>query len=244
MSRKNILYIFISLTVFLTSSALIYRKIRRTPDKTTEFTRNYLEEGASQKADYPKRRFSFCDEQMPHHQSENYRKFNRQLRHYLAYRNGLKQLFKRADYYLPPIEKRLIRCGLPSDLKYIPMIESRFLVETSSKGASGFWQFMPQTAINYGLTVNEEVDQRQDVKKSTGAACNYLSNLHQQLGTWTLSAAAYNAGIGEVADKLDQNDKKLFPNYYNTKWNKETSDYVFRLLAIKHLYENREQYGL
>lgn len=180
---------------------------------------------------------------MPLNQQENYRKFNKELKKYLSYPNGLKQLFRRADYYLPVIEKNLGRCGLPEDLKYLPMVESRFLNDTSSKGAQGFWQFMPATAEAYGLVVNDSLDERHDPIKSTRAACSYLNQIHKQLGSWTLTVAAYNVGLGRVDGKL-QRSERLFPNYYNMTWNSETSAYVFKILAIKHIYENRDLYGI
>jgi hypothetical protein len=209
---------------------------------TTYIYRNY-DETIFGKVDYPKRPFDFCGESMPVNQVENYKKFNKQMRQYLAYPNGLKQLFRRADYYFPKIEKKLEKCGLPDDLKYIVMIESQFLKNTSPKGASGFWQFMPETAKNYGLVVTDSLDERSDVKKSTHAACNYISDLHSELKSWTLVAAAYNTGLGRVDQKMHKTNN-LYPSYYTMKWNKETSVYVFKLLAVKYLYENRGQYGI
>lgn len=180
---------------------------------------------------------------MPASQPENYKKFHAELRNYLSYPNGLKQLFRRADRHLPTIERRLTKCGLPEDLKYLPMVESRFLNDTSSRGAQGYWQFMPSTAEAYGLVVNDSIDERHDANKSTMAACSYLNQMHHQLGSWTLTVAAYNVGMGRVDSKL-QNSDNLFPSYYNMSWNKETSQYVFKILAIKYIYENRELYGL
>jgi membrane-bound lytic murein transglycosylase D len=211
---------------------------------TTEIERHYDTLDVALHADYPKRQFEFCGELMPVNQPSNYKKIHKEVRKYLAHRNGLKQLFKRADHYFPYIEKRLTKCNLPEDLKYIPMIESRFVHETSSKGAQGFWQFMPITAVQFGLKVNDQVDERLDLKLSTNAACSYLNTLHSALNSWTLSAAAYNAGLSKVDNKIEDNDKKLFANYYNTSWNSETASYVFKLMAIKHIYENRQAYGL
>jgi hypothetical protein len=152
MSQKKLTYLFVPLAIFaLCASLIFYLNGDENLDNTTFIVRHYDSLSVSYKVEYPKKQYDFCGENMPVHQSENYKKFNKEIRHFLAYRNGLKQLFRRADYYLPSIEKRLYKCNLPNDLKYIPMIESRFLNDTSSKGAAGFWQFMPATAQQYGF---------------------------------------------------------------------------------------------
>jgi membrane-bound lytic murein transglycosylase D len=242
-SKKHIL-IYGTVAVLMTlSSAFIIKKSNSFDSETTFIYRNYDSELTASKKDYPKAPYDFCGERMPSNQAENYKKLNREIRQFLAYPNGLKQLFRRADKHLPTIEKRLAKCGLPEDLKYIPMIESRFLNDTSSKGAQGYWQFMPQTAIQYGLIVSDSLDERLDERKSTRAACNYLNQMHSQLKTWTLTAAAYNVGLGKVDRNIHHSDK-LYPNYYTEKWNPETAEYIFKLMAIKQIYENRDFYRL
>jgi membrane-bound lytic murein transglycosylase D len=243
LSKKHIFVIALTAAILLFSTAFIRKQRIDNEANTTKIVRNYGSTLQASKVDYPKARFEFCNERMPINQPENYKKFNKEVRQFLAYPNGLRQLFRRADHYLPTIEKRLERCGLPSDLKYIPMIESRFLNDSSGRGAKGFWQFMPVTAVQYGLEVNDSTDERLDANKSTRAACNYLSEMHRTLKSWTLCAAAYNVGLGKVDRKL-HHANKLFPSYYNMEWNQETSVYVYRLLAIKHIYENRDRYKL
>lgn len=91
------------------------------------------------------------------------------------------------------IESQLTTKELPDDLKYIALVESALRENvTSSAGAAGLWQLMPDTARRYGLLVNEYVDERFDAQKSTTAALAYLQDLYKKFGNWTLVAAAYN----------------------------------------------------
>ena len=86
---------------------------------------------------------------------------------------------------------------VPKDLKYLSMIESGYNPKALSYvGAVGLWQFMPATARENGLVINDYLDERRDLKKSTRAAANYLSRLYSNFGSWHLSAASYNGGPG------------------------------------------------
>jgi len=110
----------------------------------------------------------------------------------------------------------------------------------SPAGATGFWQFMKATAKESGLTVNEEIDERYNPIKSTYAACIYLKNAHKRLGSWTNVAASYNMGIAGVSRRLKSQGVS---SYYDLLLNTETARYVFRILAIKHILENKVEYG-
>ena len=102
---------------------------------------------------------------------------------------------KRAARYFPMIEEMLKINGMPEDLKYVPIVESSLRPHAgSSKGAMGFWQFMPATGKNYDLQVDFEKDERRNLQKSTEAAISYLKFLHETFGSWTLALAAYNMG--------------------------------------------------
>jgi len=112
----------------------------------------------------------------------------------------------------------------------------------SSAGAAGIWQFMPETAQDYGLIVNEFVDERYHFEKATDAAVTYISDLYKKFWDWTLVAASYNRGQNAIARALrDQNVE----NYYDLYLNEETSRYLFRILAIKYMmlsYFEREDF--
>ncbi|MCB9262254.1 MAG: lytic transglycosylase domain-containing protein [Flavobacteriales bacterium] len=147
---------------------------------------------------------------------------------------------KRSRKYFQTIETILAKNGIPDDFKYLAVAESGLINAVSSAGAKGIWQFMESSAQSYGLTVNTEIDERYHLEKSTQAACDYLKHSKATLGSWTLSAAAYNRGVaGTVRDKSDQKQN----NYYDLYLNTETSRYVFRIIAFKLIMQNPDKYG-
>jgi membrane-bound lytic murein transglycosylase MltF len=134
------------------------------------------------------------------------------------------------------IEPILKKYGVPADFKYVPIIESAMSDEaTSNKGAGGYWQLMPSTAKSLGLVVNETRDDRNHLIKSTHAAGKYLRALHKQLGSWTLVAAAYNAGPQHIQDRMSSQNKD---DYFKLKLNAETTKYLYKLLAVKEWFSN------
>lgn len=142
---------------------------------------------------------------------------------------------------LPKVAEILESYGIPQDFKYIPLIESGFSKNTTShKGASGYWQFMPATAEAYGLVVNDELDERQDLVKSTHAAARYILSLYDEFENWTLVAAAYNVGGGSLRNAMDRQGEE---NYFKLKLNKETAAYVYRLISMKEIIEHPDQHG-
>jgi membrane-bound lytic murein transglycosylase D len=149
-------------------------------------------------------------------------------------------LLKRANRWLPKIEEILIANDIPTDFKYLPLIESALLNATSPKDAVGYWQILEPSGKELGLEISKEVDQRYDPIKSTEAACKYLKKAYGKFGNWTLVAASYNRGRAGVAS--DMEDQRV-TNYYDLHMNEETSRYVFRLLAIKEIFEQPDRYG-
>jgi soluble lytic murein transglycosylase-like protein len=140
----------------------------------------------------------------------------------------------------PIMEPILVAYGIPKDFKYIPLVESGFKSGTSHKGASGAWQFMPQTARSFGLKVNSTIDERQQLAKSTVAACKYLRLLYKEFNSWTLVAAAYNIGENKLKRIIRKQDHA---NYFRLKLNPETASYVYKLVAMKEIIENPTRYG-
>ncbi|MEM6725864.1 MAG: lytic transglycosylase domain-containing protein [Bacteroidota bacterium] len=147
---------------------------------------------------------------------------------------------KNANRYFPVIEPILAEEGVPDDFKYLAVAESAMRNAKSPAGASGVWQFMKDPARNYGLEVNSEIDERYHLEKSTRAACKYLKESKRQFGSWTMAAASYNMG-GPRLKKLIENQKES--NYYNLHMNAETARYVFRIIAIKTIMTQPEQFG-
>jgi len=148
--------------------------------------------------------------------------------------------FKRAARWFPVIEPILEEKGLPDDLKYLAIIESGLDQVVSPAGAAGFWQFMKGTAPQYGLTVTREVDERYHVKKATRAACDYLLESKEEFGSWALAAASYNMGKAGVRREMEEQGVEA---YWDLHLNAETARYVYRLLAIKAIFEDPSSFG-
>lgn len=149
-------------------------------------------------------------------------------------------ILKRANRAFPIIELILKKNEVPDDFKYLAVIESALLNAVSSAGARGVWQFMPETAKEKGMEVNDCVDERYHLEKSTEAACKYLLAAKSKFGSWTLAAASYNGGMTGVNKQIEI---QKVSNYYDLLLNDETSRYVFRILALKEIMKNPEKFG-
>ena len=149
-------------------------------------------------------------------------------------------MIRRSTRWFPLIDSVLQSNGIPLDFRYLPLIESNLSNVVSPAGAAGFWQLMKGTARDYGLEVNKEVDERYDVRKSTEAACKYLKKSYDKLGSWTLVAASYNAGIKRITSLME---KQKAGNFYDLLLPTETNRYIYRILAIKMIINNPENYS-
>ncbi len=161
-------------------------------------------------------------------------------------RNYFVVWLKRGRALMPEMEKILEEYGLPKDLKYLSMIESGYNAKALSYvGAVGLWQFMPATARENGLVINDYLDERRDLKKSTRAAANYLTRLYANFGSWHLSAASYNGGPGLVRRTLKNygSDSSFFELTSMGVVNKETAEYVPKLIAAMIIAKNQEKFG-
>jgi len=153
--------------------------------------------------------------------------------------NGL-LMFKRAKKHFPIIEPILAKNGIPDDFKYLAVIESGLTNAVSPAGARGVWQIMPVTGRENGLEVNSNVDERYNLEKATEVACKYLLNAKKNLGSWTLAAAAYNAGNTGVSRRLREQGVS---EYYDLLLGEETGRYLFRIVALKEILSNPKKYG-
>lgn len=149
-------------------------------------------------------------------------------------------IIKRANRFFPVIEPILQKYGVPDDFKYLAVAESALMNATSSAGAKGFWQFMPVTAKERGMEVNDEIDERYHLEKSTEAACKYLLDAKSRLGSWTLAATSYNGGLAGVNKQITSQGVN---DYYDLLLTEETHRYVFRILALKEILKNPQLYG-
>jgi hypothetical protein len=148
---------------------------------------------------------------------------------------------KRYNRYMPHVEKMLKENDMPDDLKYVAVIESALRPHIRSyRGAVGFWQFIKATGRRYGLTINARVDERRNLFTSTKAAISYFKALYEILGSWTLSAAAYNMGHeGLLSEMLAQD----INDYYRLYLNLETRRFIFKIVAAKLILSRPEKYG-
>ncbi len=187
------------------------------------------------------RSLSFASELLPLGDPGIEKTMMRYLRAHAYKRLGSHQLHRKSEQWFPVVTPILRRYGIPEDFRYLPLIESGFETGTSShRGASGYWQFMPHTARAFGLTVNEQTDERQDIRKSTEAACKYLKALYREFNSWTLVAAAFNMGEGNLKRAITRQGED---NYFRLRLNGETSSYIYKLIAVKEIIEHPEQHG-
>jgi hypothetical protein len=183
---------------------------------------------------------SFAGEKVPVEDMEVHERLDKELQVNAYWQSNMLLILKKAHRWRPLITRILKEEGVPEDFFYLALAESGLSNLVSGKGAKGFWQFIPETAKQFDLTVNENIDERLDPVKATRAACKYLKESYNRFGSWTLAAAAYNMGNGGVssARKVQQVD-----SYYDLYLNQETSRYVFRILALKLIVSNPEEYG-
>ena len=183
---------------------------------------------------------SFAGEKVPLLSPDLRERLDRELLVNTYWQSNMMLLLKRANKYFPTIEKILIEEGVPTDLKYLSVIESGLENVVSPAGAKGFWQIMKNTGREYGLEVNTNVDERNHIGFSTRMAARYLKKAKDKFGSWTLAAASYNRGMSGIQKNL--NLQKV-ESYFDLQLGQETSRYVFRILAVKEIIENPPKYG-
>lgn len=148
---------------------------------------------------------------------------------------------KRANRYFPVLAPILKKNGLPADMIYLAVIESTLNPRALSPAkAAGLWQLMPATGKEYGLEVNDDVDERYDPVKATEAASRYLKNAYAKYGNWESVAASYNGGMARISKELGAQQTESAFNLYLAD---ETMRYIFRMLAMKLIMENPSAYG-
>jgi hypothetical protein len=183
---------------------------------------------------------NFAGEELPLEIPDIYERMDRELLVNTYWQSNGLLMFKRAHKYFPVIEPILKKHGVPDDFKYLAVIESGLVNVVSPAGARGVWQIMPATGKEYGLEINDNVDERYNLEKSTEVACEYLKKSKEQLGSWTLAAAAYNAGNFGVSKRLEEQD---VTDYYDLLLGEETGRYMFRIVALKEIMSHPDRYG-
>ncbi len=183
--------------------------------------------------------FDFAGEPMPVNEDTRER-LDRELSVNAYWQSTTLLHLKLANKYLPVVERILAENGIPDDFKYLAIAESGLRNVTSSASAKGYWQFMKPAATEMGLEISEDVDERLHIEKSSKAACNYIKQLHRRFGNWTNVAGAYNVGPTAFARTLEEQKES---NYYDVNINDETSRYLFRIIAIKEIVKNPNDFG-
>jgi membrane-bound lytic murein transglycosylase D len=173
--------------------------------------------------------------------------FHPEVEHWLGYftltgRVTMERYLARGAKYLPMIRAILREEGLPEDLAYLPIIESGFSPYAYSRAAAvGVWQFVAATGKNYGLTIDDWVDERRDPIKSTRAAAHYLKDLHAMFNDWALALAAYNCGENGVARVIAATGHS---DYWRLPLPGETISYVPKFFAAAIIARDPEMYGI
>lgn len=183
---------------------------------------------------------NFAGEKVPVELPDIYERLDRELLVNTYWQSNGLLLFKRAHKYFPIIEPILEKYGVPEDFKYLAVIESGLTNAVSPAGARGVWQIMKATGRENGLEVNSNVDERYHLELATEVACKYLLNAKENFGSWTLAAAAYNAGNTGIARRLKEQNVS---DYYDLLLNEETGRYLFRIIALKEILTHPSKYG-
>ncbi len=183
---------------------------------------------------------NFAGEPVPINNPDIYERMDRELLVNTYWQSNAMLLLKRANKYFPVIEPILAEYGVPDDFKYLAVIESGLTQAVSPAKAVGFWQILEGTGKDFKLEINDNVDERYHIEKSTRVACEYLKKSKERFGTWTMAAAAYNAGNTGVLRQLERQDVS---KYYDLLLGEETGRYVFRILALKEIISNPKKYG-
>jgi peptidoglycan lytic transglycosylase D len=166
-------------------------------------------------------------------------------RYQTSLREYMQRALNRGSKYLPRMARILVEEGVPTELAYLPIVESGFSVHAvSHAGAVGPWQFIRSTGKRYGLRIDGYVDERRDPEKATRAAARYLRDLYERFGDWHLALAGYNSGEGNIEriqewkgceDFWEMSDRGYLPN--------ETSEFVPRFLAAVEVAMAAQYYG-
>ena len=204
-----------------------------------------LEEPEAEESDYScldiPAKMTFCGEEIDLTRFDRRERMDRELLAFRYMHSTSVQIIKRANRYFPVVEHILAANNVPDDFKYLMTIESNVSpLARSVAGAAGLWQFMPDTGREFGLTVNNHVDERYHVEKSTRAACKYLKRAYANYKNWTSVAAAYNAGQGRISRAHENQYEEDALDLHLVE---ETARYVYRILAAKRLLARPQAFG-
>lgn len=241
MKRTNYLLLFFGMGFFLLLSLfLLSNKEAAIENKMDELNQRLYTLSQTNSVPLPDH-VDFCGETIALDRFDLRERFDREINTF-AYLHATTLLYlKRANRYFPIIEPILKKNGIPDDFKYLCVIESNLDIRALSPvNAAGFWQLMESTGRDYGLEITPEVDERYHIEKATDAACSYFKDAYARYGNWINVAASYNAGMARISSFLNCQEVNSVLDLLLVS---ETSRYIFRILAIKQLFENPYLYG-
>jgi len=227
--------ILFALTLILSS----FFTLKNSDDEESAFHELFKKNYSIFALDMP-RKLEFAGEKVPLDFFDVRESLDRELLINTYWQSQTLLLIKKTNRYFPLMEPILKENGIPDDFKYLPVAESGLANVVSPAHAVGFWQLLEGTARDYGLEVDDQVDERYSIERSTEAACKYLKESYEKYGSWTMVAASYNAGRRGIDKQID---RQKTDNYYNLLLNEETARYIFRILAFKSIITHPEKYG-
>lgn len=238
---------YFALGLSILSLVIVFGYIQYNEERSKEYITKYEPVEQSSFPDRPNAKtidlpesLTFAGEEVPLNKPYVRERLYRELLVNTYWHSNTLLMIAEANRWLPSIEKILIENGLPSDFKYIPVIEGNLRNDVSPAGAVGFWQLLASAAQENGLEVNDEVDERYHPLKATEAASSYLRKAYNKFHNWTEVAASYNRGMAGLSRAME---KQKTRSYYDLYLNDETARYVYRILAIKLILENPKKYG-
>lgn len=234
---RNILILFI---LFSFSSEAVYAQgLFSKKAKDADYEQEYASFQSVRPPELP-RIMDFAGEHVPLENFDTRESLERELTVNMFWHSQTIFIIKLANRFFPMIEPILRKNGVPDDLKYLCVAESGLQQVVSPAKAVGFWQILGPTGKELGLEINNEVDERYNIEKSTEAACTFLKKSHEIFGSWTMAAASYNMGRSGLTKQVVR-QKSI--SYHDLTLGEETSRYLFRILALKLIISNPTKYG-
>ena len=242
MTNNNIKRFF-SAGIIISIIAVLWPVMSGYNDMVTESER-YNQSIKARYAVYPSdlpSEIDFCGNTVPLDRLDVREGLDREILVNMYWQSNMLLYLKRSGRWFPLMEKILKEEGIPDDFKYLAVIESGLMQAVSPSGATGFWQIMKATGQEFGLEISGEVDERYDIEKSTYAACKYFKKAYERFNNdWVLVAASYNMGMAGLDRQITQ---QKVSSYYDLWLNQETARYVYRILAVKMIFESMENFG-
>jgi hypothetical protein len=185
-------------------------------------------------------KISFAGENVPLMYTDVREALQREMTVISYWHGSLSYIIQLDNRYRREIMKVLKEEGVSEDFYYLCIAESGLQPVVSPAGAAGYWQFLISTAKESGLVVDNEVDERYNIEKSTRAASAYFKKAREEFGNWTLAAASFNIGMNDVRYRIKIQNQS---DYYNMQFPEETGRYLFRALAFKIIMADPGKYG-